>query len=92
MRIKTYGLTQEQEQIANDLYVNNKRKVGNYTLEEVEDMEMVNVWIADAFGEGDDDYAHFLQSALAEGAEIYNLTDHLGEFSQPVGDVVVYDD
>lgn len=52
---------------------------------------MVNIWIADAFSEGDEDYAHFLQNALAKEAEIYLLTDHLGEFSQPIGEVVIYD-
>jgi hypothetical protein len=91
MRIEVYNLTQEQEQIANDLYNGNKRKVGSYTLEEIEDREMVNIWIADAFSDGDEDYAHFLQNALAKEAEIYLLTDHLGEFSQPIGEVVIYD-
>lgn len=88
--IKCYGLTPEQEGVAKDLYENNKRKVGSYTLEEV-DSEMVNVWIADAHSEGEEEYAEFLRKALAEGAEIYTLTDHLGDASQPIGEVVIYD-
>lgn len=89
--IKCYGLTPEQEGVAKDLYENNKRKVGSYSLEEVEDREMVNVWIADAHSEGEEEYAEFLRKALAEGAEIYTLTDHLGDVSQPIGEVVIYD-
>jgi hypothetical protein len=87
--IKYYGLTPEQEGVAKDLYENNKRKVGSYTLEEV-DSEMVNIWIADAHSEGDTEYAEFLRKALAENAELYTLTDHLGEFSQPIGEVAVF--
>ena len=67
--IKCYGLTPEQEGVAKDLYENNKRKVGSYTLEEV-DSEMVNVWIADAHSEGEEEYAEFLRKALAADAEI----------------------
>ena len=88
--IKCYGLTPEQEGVAKDLYENNKRKVGSYTLEEV-DSEMVNVWIADAHSEGEEEYAEFLRKALAADAEIYTLTDHLGDASQPIGEVAIYD-
>ena len=91
MRIETIDLSQEQKEIANDLYTNNKRQVGNYTLEEV-DTEMVNVWIADAYSEGEEEYAAALQRAIADGAEIYTLNDHLGGFSQPIGEVIVYND
>jgi hypothetical protein len=86
---ETFGLSEEQHEIAIDLAKNNKRKVGSYTLEEVDD-EMVNVWIADAHSEGEEEYAEFLRKALASNAEIYTLTDHLGGFSQPIGEVVVY--
>lgn len=85
------GLTKELHEIAVDMVNNNKRKVGSYTLEEVDD-EMVNVWIADAHSEGEEEYAEFLRKALAENAELYTLTDHLGEFSQPIGEVAVYFD
>lgn len=88
-RVETFGLTRNQHEIAVDLVKNNKRKVETYTLEEV-DEEMVNVWIADAHSEGDEEYAEFLRKALASGADIYMLTDHLGGFSQPIGEVVVY--
>lgn len=87
---ETFGLSKEQHEIAIDLAKNNKRKVGSYTLEEVDD-EMVNVWIADAHSEGEEEYAEFLRKALASNAEIYTLTDHLGGFSQPIGEVAVYD-
>lgn len=88
-RIETFDLSEEQHDIAVDMVSNNKRKVGSYTLEEV-DGEMANVWIADAHSEGNEDYAEFLRKALAESAELYTLTDHLGEFSQPIGEVAVF--
>jgi hypothetical protein len=89
-RIETFDLSEEQHDIAVDMARNNKRRVGNYTLEEV-DSEMVNVWIADAHSEGEEEYAEFLREALAADAEIYTLTDHLGDFSQPIGEVAVWD-
>ena len=88
-RIETFDLSEEQHDIAVDMVKNNKRKVGNYTLEEV-DSELPNVWIADAHSEGNEDYAEFLRKALAESAELYTLTDHLGKFSQPIGEVAVF--
>ena len=89
-RIETFDLSEEQHDIAVDMARNNKRRVGNYTLEEV-DSEMVNVWIADAHSEGEEEYAEFLREALAVDAELYTLTDHLGDFSQPIGEVAVWD-
>jgi len=88
-RIETFDLSEEQHGIAVDMVRNNKDKVGNYTLEEV-DSEMVNVWIADAHSEGEEEYAEFLREALAVEAEILTLTDHLGDFSQPIGEVAVF--
>ena len=87
--IKSFDLSTEQHEIAVDMVNNNKRKVGSYTLEEV-DGEIANVWIADAHSEGNAEYAEILRKALAESAELYTLTDHLGEFSQPIGEVAVF--
>ena len=84
-------LSVEQHEIAVEMIADNKDEHGNYTLEEVSDREMVNVWIADAHSEGNTEYAEFLRKALAENAELYTLTDHLGEFNQPIGEVAVYD-
>ena len=89
-RIETYGLSDEQNRIAVEMVRENQRKNGNYTLEEV-DSEMVNVWIADAHSEGEEEYAEFLRESLAEDAEILTLTDHLGDASQPIGEVAVWD-
>ena len=87
--IKSFDLSTEQYEVVVDMVNNNKRKVGSYTLEEV-DSEMANVWIAEAYTEGITEYAEFLRKALAENAELYTLTDHLGEFSQPIGEVAVF--
>lgn len=91
--VETFNLSEEQHNMAVEMVKNNQCKNGNYTLDELgeDDREMVNVWIADAFSEGEEEYAHFLQSALADSAELYTLTDHLGDFSQPIGEVAVYD-
>jgi hypothetical protein len=83
-------LSVEYHEIAAEMIADNMAKFGSYTLEEVTDREMVNVWIADAFSEGNTEYARMLQDALAKNADIYTLTDHLGEFSQPISEVVVY--
>ena len=89
LRVESFDLSEEQHNIAVELVKENKRKVNGYTLEEA-DKEMANVWIADAHSEGNEDYAEFLRVALASNADLYTLTDHLGDFSQPIGEVAVY--
>jgi hypothetical protein len=59
-----------------------------YDLDKVEDLEMVNVWIADAFSDEEEEYAHFLQKAIADGADLYTLKDEL----QSLGEVAIYFD
>lgn len=102
---KSFELTEEQHNAAVELLTENKRMVGNYTIEEDDD-EKVNVWISDAFAESDkqsattkeeieecersERYARFLQSSLGEGATIYTLHDNLGGFSQPIGEIAVF--
>ena len=88
--VETFDLSEEQHDIAVEMVRGNQRKNGNYTLESVDD-EMVNVWIADAHSEGETEYAEFLRESLAVGAEILTLTDHLGEASQPIGEVAIWD-
>ena len=87
--IESFDLSTEQHEIATDMVKNNKRKVGSYTLEEV-DGEVANLWIADAHSEGNAEYAEILRKDLVENSELYTLTDHLGEFSQPIGEVAVF--
>lgn len=84
-----YGLTDEQEKIAIDLYENNKRCYGNYTLEEV-DADTLDSWIDNAKADGDEEYEEFLTDAQLNDADVFVLTDHLGDFSQPIGEFVVY--
>lgn len=89
-RVETYDLSEEQHDMAVEMVKKNQRKNGNYTLESV-DSEMVNVWIADAHSEGEEEYAEFLRESLAENAEILTLTDHLGNTSQTIGEVAIWD-
>ena len=84
------GLTKELHDIAVEMVKDDPFWLNQYDFEEV-DTEMANVWIADAHSEGDEEYAEFLREALAVDAEILTLTDHLGDFSQPIGEVAVYD-
>ena len=89
-RVVTFGLTSEQNDIATRLVKENKRMIGNYSLKEV-DADMLEAWIDNAKEDGDEEYAEFLREAIEVRAEILTLTDHLGDFSQPIGEVAVYD-
>ena len=81
-----YGLDECQERIAQELYENNKRCFGSYTLEEV-NVETAENWKADT---DDDEYREFLEDVIENGAELFSLKDHLGEFSQSIGEIAVY--
>jgi len=85
-----YGLTGEQESIARDLYENNKKYSGSYTLEEVDD-DMLDSFIENANEDGDEEYLAFLTDARDLDAELYTLTDHLGGFSQPIGEIAIFE-
>ena len=89
-RVETFDLSEEQHNIAVEMVKNDEDWHGNYSLEDVDD-EMANVWIDDAHSEGNEEYAEFLRGALAKHADLYTLTDHLGNFEQPIGEVAVYD-
>ena len=82
------GLTKELHDIAVEMVKNNPFDLMQYDLDKIEDTEMVNVWIADAFSEGEEEYAHFLQKALADGVDLYTMKDKL----QPLGEVAIYFD
>lgn len=82
----SYGLDDFQFDLAKELYEENKSVVCSYSLEEV-DREIAECWLEDT---DDEDYKKFLSIALNNCAEIYTLTDHLGDFTQPIGEFVVY--
>ena len=82
------GLTKELHEIAAEMVKNNPFDLMQYDLDKVEDLEMVNVWIADAFSDEEEEYAHFLQKAIADGADLYTLKDEL----QSLGEVAIYFD
>ena len=88
--VVTCGLTKEQHDIAVEMVENNSYNLMQYDFEDV-DTEMANVWIADAFSEGETEYAHFLQKAVGDGADLYTMTDSIGDFKQPLGEVALYD-
>lgn len=82
------GLTKELHDIAVEMVKNSPFDLMQYDLDKIEDTEMVNVWIADAFSEGEEEYAHFLQKALADGVDLYTMKDEL----QSLGEVAIYRD
>jgi hypothetical protein len=79
-------LTKEQHKKAVEIIEHNYFWESQYDLEEVEDKEMVNVWIADAHSEGNEEYAEFLRKALAEDANLYTFKDEW----QEIGEVAIY--
>ena len=87
--VVTCGLTKEQHDIAVVMVKNEQFDLMQYNFKEV-DLEMANVWIADAFSEGEEEYAHFLQKAIADGADLYTLTDNFCGFEQPLGEVALF--
>ena len=89
-KIVSCELTKEQHETAVEIVKDNPFWLMPYDLKEVEDREMVNVWIADAHAEGREEYAEFLRKALADGATLYTMTDGLGEFKQELGEVAIY--
>jgi hypothetical protein len=88
-KVVTLGITKDQNDIVLKMLETDSDSFGNYSLEEP-DPEMVNVWISDAFSEGNEDYARALQDGLAKGADIYTLEDSIGYFHQTIGEVIVY--
>ena len=89
--VVTCGLTKKLHDIAVEMVENNSYDgLMQYDFVNV-DTEMANVWVADAFSEGETEYAHFLQKAIGDGADLYTMTDSIGFFKQPLGEVAVYD-
>lgn len=83
------GFTEDWKDITMKMLESNTEVFGNYSLEDT-DPEMVNVWISDAFSEGEEEYARALQDGLAQGADIFTLDDGIGDFRQTLGEVIVY--
>lgn len=85
--VASCDLTEEQQDLVVKMLEKGTNKIGYYSYEEA-DPEMVNVWIADAFSEGEDVRATFLQRALADGHTIYTLFATCG-WPQPIGEFIV---
>ena len=88
-RIESLNLSKEQHEIAVDMVKYNPYDLYEYDLKNV-DSEMVNVWIADAHSEGDEEYAEFLRKALADGADLFTLVQNIGGFEQELGEIAIY--
>ena len=85
--VASCDLTEEQQNLVVKMLEKGTNKIGYYSFKEA-DPEMVNVWIADAFSEGEDVRATFLQRALAYSHTIYTLFANCG-WEQPIGEFIV---
>ena len=88
-KVVMLGFKEDWKNIALKMLESDTRVFGHYSLEDT-DPEMVNVWISDAFSEGEDEYAHALQDGLAQDADIFTLDNGIGDFRQTLGEVIVY--
>jgi hypothetical protein len=52
---------------------------------------MLDSFIENAKEDGDEEYLAFLTDARDLDAELYTLTDHLGDFSQPIGEIAIFE-
>ena len=89
-RVETYGLSEEQHDMVVEMVKNEEDVYSNYTLEDV-DADMLDAWIDNAKEDGDTEYENFLTEAQFVDADVLVLTDHLGDFEQQIGEVVIYD-
>ena len=93
-KVESFGLTQEQHDLAVRM-IDEVRMIvknengGNYYLEDV-DPDRLDCFIENAQEDNDKEYEEFLVNAKSHGADVYAFTDHLGDFSQELGDVAVY--
>ena len=87
-KVESFGLTQEQHDLAVRMIDRNENG-GNYSLIYAEP-DMLACFIENAQEDNDKEYEEFLVSAKSHGADVYAFTDHLGDFSQELGDVAVY--
>lgn len=86
------GVTSEQNDIVKKIVEGDfSRRYGKYTLEEA-DSEMAQDWLDEAKNDPDPDqeYIEYMERAIKEGADIFTLEDWLGEFHQPVGEVIIF--
>jgi hypothetical protein len=88
-KVVTLGFTKDWNDIVIKMLESDSDSFGSYSLEQP-DPEMVNVWISDAFSEGNTEYAEALRDGLAHDADIYTLEDGIGDFRQTLGEVIVY--
>ena len=90
--VYSLGVTQNQHEIVMKILEGGfSRRYGNYTLEEA-DSEMAQDWLDEAKNDPDPDqeYIEYMERAIKEGADIFTLEDWLGEFHQPVGEVIIF--
>ena len=88
-KVVTCDIPQELHERVVEMVKDNPFWLADYDLEEV-DPEVVNVWISDAYSEGDEEYVDFLRSAIVDGGSIHTLIQRVGNFNQPLGEVALY--
>ena len=85
------GLTKKEHEIAAEMVEYDPFWLMQYDFEKVE-TEMANGWIADAHSVGEEEYAEFLRKAIADGVDLYTMTDGFGSSKKSLGVVAIYFD
>jgi len=88
-KVVTCDISQELHERVVEMVKDNPFWLVSYDLEEV-DPEVANVWISDAYSDGDDEYVNFLRNTIIDGGTLYTLIERVGNFNQPLGEVAVY--
>ena len=89
VKIVTYDFTQELHDKVVEMVKDDPFWLMQYDFEEV-DPEVVNVWISDAYSEGNEEYVNFLRNTIIDGGTLYTLIEGFDELKKPVGEVAVY--
>lgn len=87
--VETYSLSESQHEAAVMAAEEDLRRVYGYEVAEVED-EMVDIWLEDAKKEDDMEYVEFLRTAIDNNAEVLTLNDSIGDFTQTIGEIIIY--
>jgi len=89
VKIVTYDFSQELHDKVVEMVKDDPFWYMQYDFEEI-DPEVVNVWISDAYSEGDEEYVNFLRNTIIDGGTLYTLIEGFGDVKKPVGEVAVY--
>ena len=86
LKVSTYGLTEEQHNLAVKGVKENLRKVGGYKLKDIDRFVFEDLYEDTEDG----DYKDFLEIGTGDAEEVLSLVDVSGGFEQVIGEVIVH--